>query len=187
MVDPVATIGGLMFKLTELGTMRGDDGGAPRGLRAHQKTLRNKDQDHTPTDAPKWEPKPKKTPGENQVESVAPPITGQRKTPFHEDRTQRARGSKPSTSEYRQHEGHSDASVSDSPDEIIGSFERGGDRRSSKGAAIQQQSRSKGASWSIWKTPGGTAPDENEMRTESREEKPETIQLLTAIEFKGCG
>ena len=53
-----------MFKLTELGTMRGDDGGAPRGLRAHQKTLRNKDQDHTPTDAPKWEPKPRKTPSE---------------------------------------------------------------------------------------------------------------------------
>ena len=105
MVDPVATIGGLLFNLTELGTMRGDDGGAPRGLRAHQKPLRNKDHDHTPTDAPTGEPKPKKTPPENQVESVAPPITGQRKTPFHKDRTQRARGSKSSTSEYRQTKG----------------------------------------------------------------------------------
>ena len=83
--------------------------------------------------------------------------------------------------------GNGDASVSESPAETKGSFKRGGDRRSSKGAAIQQQSRSKGASWSIWKTPGGTAPDENELRTESREEKPETIQLSTAIEFKGCG
>ena len=125
----------------------------------------------------------------NQVESVAPPITGQQKTPFHEDRTQRARGSKPSTSEYRQHEGHSDASVSDSPDEIKGSFERGGDRRRSKGAADPTAIEVKGCHRrrSIWKTPGGTAPDENELRTESREEKSETIQLSTAIEFKGCG
>ena len=160
MVDAVATTGRPSVILTELGIMWGA-GGAPRGLRTHQKPLRNQDRERTPTDAPTGEPPPSQP-----IRDLQHRIDRGRPAKAEEGASSHSRARPPPKGPQSSTQSPT-AKILKGCRRISGSLERGGDRRSSKGAADPTAIEVKGCHRrrSIWKTPGGSAPDEQRSRT----------------------